>query len=179
MRVRRVRAFARRSGGSCSRSGPNENRFRRCSDTRARCCRTSSGWAPFAKTTAGSRRKCWSGRSRSTRTFPEPTTRRSNARAPLVGCFGNEPRSPFADFEDVVVAAHRVQRIDDLVVGGLRVDLHGNPVAFATDAFDLYHGLFSALWRQLACWTGDRNPPVRNRGPAVHARSTVAAILSG
>jgi hypothetical protein len=65
--------------------------------------------------------------------------RTSDARAPLRGRFGDEPRSPMTDLEDVVVAPLRIAGIDDLVVRRLGLDLYGEPVAFAAFASDLNH----------------------------------------
>src|SRR6185437_10426791 len=134
---------------------------------------------------AGSKPKCWSGRSRTSTapaanpSHPAPV---SHSRLPLGRRFGHEPRAPLADLEDVVIAARGVARIDDFVVGRKRLDADCESVAFAADAFDLNHErTLPAMWDQLACCTADCDDvsPVRNRGPLAHARSTVAAMLSG
>src|SRR5689334_10051477 len=94
-----------------------------------------------------SRPRSWGGRSRTSsgracRSCSTPPACRSRARdsdagAPLRGRFGNEAGAPLAHFEDVVIAPRGITRIDDFVVRRLRLDLHGEAVAFATYAFDL------------------------------------------
>ena len=69
------------------------------------------------------------------------TAWRSDAGSPFRGRFGHEAGAPLAHFEDVVIAPRGITRIDDFVVRRLRLDLHGEAVAFATYAFDLNHVL--------------------------------------
>src|ERR1700693_4301340 len=85
---------------------------------------------------AGSRRKCWSGRSRSTKT---PRDSVLDSRAAIRGSFRDEARAPLPNFEDVVIAPARITRIDHLVVRRLRLDFHTESVALAANAFDLDH----------------------------------------
>ena len=58
---------------------------------------------------------------------------------PFGGFFGHKARALRPDLEDVEVTPRAIARIDDLVVGRLRLDLHLEAVALAADAFDFNH----------------------------------------